>query len=221
MTDTLRALYVCYLPMSDPLVETQVVRYLEGLAAAGHVIHLLTFETEHRTRQDRTHLRRSLAERGITWHALRYHRRPSLPATIGDTLLGALVSSWLIRRHRLNLLHARVHVPAAMALIAGSVSPHQLLFDVRGLMAEEYVDAGRWTEGGIPWRLTKWVERKALEKADAAVVLTPFAETMLPRVASMPPDSGDPLLRGPLTLFAGPRSCTAPSVSGEVLTGRG
>ena len=187
MNNTLRALYVCYLPLSDPLVETQVVRYLEGLAAAGHVIHLLTFETERRTRQERTSLRRSLAQRGIAWHALRYHHRPSLPATIGDTLLGAFFSGWIIRRHRLDVFHARVHVPAAMALIARMLSPHRLLFDVRGLMAEEYVDAGRWTEGGVPWRMTKWVERKALEKADAAVVLTPFAVTMLPPVASMPP----------------------------------
>ena len=29
-----------------------------------------------------------------------------------------------------------------------------MIFDLRGLMAEEYVDAGRWRRGGLPYRLT-------------------------------------------------------------------
>jgi hypothetical protein len=40
----LRALYICYLSLEDPLVHTQVVAYLEGLAQNGHSIHLLTFD---------------------------------------------------------------------------------------------------------------------------------------------------------------------------------
>jgi glycosyltransferase involved in cell wall biosynthesis len=187
MSDRLRALYVCYLPISDPLVETQVVAYLEGLAAAGHRIHLLTFETRRRSRSERCELRARLAARGIGWHALRYHKRPSLPATLADAVLGALYAAWLLRRHRLEAIHARVHVPAAISLLAGVLSPHLLLFDVRGLMAEEYVDAGRWKQGGLSWRITKWVERRALRRAAACVVLTPQARGMLPEIAAGPP----------------------------------
>jgi glycosyltransferase involved in cell wall biosynthesis len=39
-------------------------------------------------------------------------------------------------------------------------------------MAEEYVDAGRWRQGGVPFRITKWIERVALARADGIVVLT-------------------------------------------------
>lgn len=187
MSARLRALYVCYLPLSDPLVETQVLAYLEGLAGAGHEIHLLSFETERRSRPERRRLRDELAARGIHWHSLRYHKRPSLPATAADAVAGAVLAAWLIRRHRLDLVHARVHVPAAISLLAGKLSPHRLLFDVRGLIAEEYVDAGRWTRGGLPWRITKWVERRALERAAAAVVLTPAAQRMLPELPAGPP----------------------------------
>ena len=38
------ALYLCYQSIHEPLTRTQVVAYLEGLAAAGHRIVLLTFE---------------------------------------------------------------------------------------------------------------------------------------------------------------------------------
>ena len=45
MPDSLRCLYVCYLSLDDPLVHSQVVAYLEGLARSGHTVHLLTFDT--------------------------------------------------------------------------------------------------------------------------------------------------------------------------------
>ena len=45
MPDSLRCLYVCYLSLDDPLVHSQVVAYLEGLARRGHTVHLLTFDT--------------------------------------------------------------------------------------------------------------------------------------------------------------------------------
>ncbi len=171
----LRSLYVCYLSLDDPLVHSQVVAYLRGLAAAGHRIHLLTFETRRLTWTQRRTLRAALAGDGISWHGLRYHKRPSLPATVYDTLAGAVCAALLVRRHRLDALHARSHVPAAMALIARRLCwPRRvaLIFDIRGLMAEEYVDAGRWRPGGVPFRLTKAVEHAAIARAKGIVVLT-------------------------------------------------
>jgi hypothetical protein len=143
----LRSLYVCYLSLEDPLVHTQVIAYLRGLAAAGHQIYLLTFETYRLTRRERRHWRSRLAKDGIAWHGLRYHKRPSLPATAYDTLIGALFTKALVVRHRIDALHARNHVPVAMAMLARRLTAGNrpaLIFDIRGLMAEEYADAGRW-----------------------------------------------------------------------------
>jgi len=47
-----------------------------------------------------------------------------------------------------------------------------MIFDVRGLMADEYVDAGHWRQGSIPYRLTKAAEHRALAAADGVVTLT-------------------------------------------------
>jgi len=175
----LRVLYVCYLGLDDPLVHTQVVAYLHGLSTRGHVIHLLTFETGRLSRGRRRRLRAQLSARGVRWHGLRYHKRPSMPATLYDVIRGVLVSAYLMRRHRLDVLHARSHVPAAMGLLASRLAPLRLLFDVRGLMAEENVDAGRWRAGSLPFRLTKLVERTAIRRAAAAVVLTERARRLL------------------------------------------
>jgi glycosyltransferase involved in cell wall biosynthesis len=166
-----RALYVCYLSLADPLVRTQVVAYLAGLAARGHTIHLLTFETEL-SRARRRELREEMAALGIAWHGLRYHKRPSLPATVYDTLVGSIVASWLLMRHRLRIVHARNHVPMAMALLTRPLLRRKILFDLRGLMAEEYADAGRWTRDGMPYRITEWIQRVGLRRASGFVVLT-------------------------------------------------
>jgi glycosyltransferase involved in cell wall biosynthesis len=171
MPRSLRSLYVCYLSLEDPLVETQVVAYLEGLARRGHTIHLLTFEPRlDPARRDR--LRADLARRGIAWHSLRYHKRPSIPATAFDALAGALVALRLMRRYRLDAIHARSHVPAATALIARRLSGCRLIFDIRGLLADEYVDAGRWPRGGLAQRITERVQAAAIARADEIVVLT-------------------------------------------------
>jgi glycosyltransferase involved in cell wall biosynthesis len=167
----LRALYICYLSLEDPLVETQVVAYLQGLARRGHTIHLLTFDARLEPGARRS-IDARLARRGIAWHSLRYHKRPSLPATVFDVLAGGLVATRIVRRHRLEAIHARNHVPGAMALIARMLTRCRLIFDLRGLMADEYADAGRWKMGGLPYRLTEAVQRAALRRAEGVVTLT-------------------------------------------------
>jgi glycosyltransferase involved in cell wall biosynthesis len=171
MPDTLRALYICYSSVEDPLIQTQVLAYLDGLAASGHTIHLLTFD-RRLSRGTRRLVRADLRRRGVAWHSARYHRWPSLPATVFDTVCGAAFAALLMRRHRLGAIHARNHVPAAMALIVRRARGCRMIFDLRGLLGDERVDAGRWRRGGLAYRLTVHIQRAALRHADAIVTLT-------------------------------------------------
>lgn len=179
----LRVLYICYLTLEDPLVQTQVVAYLSGLAQRGHTVHLLTFESRLAAAK-RCEIEDDLHGRGIVWHSLRYHKSPSLPATLFDAMVGAFTALCVVRRHRLDAIHARNHVPAVMALIACGLVRCRMIFDLRGLMAEEYADAGRWRRGGVAYRLTTWVQRVALRRADSVVTLT---EAVLPHLSGARP----------------------------------
>lgn len=139
-------------------------------------MHLLTYEKRgawRRSERVRRHeLRRRLAADGIHWHALKYHKRPSLLATGSDALLGTLYSIWLIVRHRINIVHARAHVPGVIGLPLKFFLRRKLIFDLRGLMAEEYIDNGAWVSGSLPVRLVKAAERTLLGQADRVIVLT-------------------------------------------------
>ena len=180
MAATLRSLYICYLTLDDPLVHTQVVAYLEGLSVRGHTVHLLTFENKLSPERRRL-LAMDMERRGITWHSLRYHKRPSLPATAFDVVVGSATAAHLVRRHGLDAIHARNHVPAAMALAVRRMTGCKVIFDLRGLMADEYADAGHWRRGGVPYRLTTWVQRLALQRADGIVMLTEALRRRLSR----------------------------------------
>jgi glycosyltransferase involved in cell wall biosynthesis len=59
-----------------------------------------------------------------------------------------------------------------MALILASLTGASFLFDVRGLLAEEYADSGVWPAGGFLFSLVKKVERRLIKAADAVIVLT-------------------------------------------------
>ena len=177
-----RALYICYFGVREPLVQTQVVAYLRQLARGGVRLHLLTFEpqpVETWAATEREQVRAALAAQGIQWHALTYHKRPTLPATIYDIMRGAQYARRLVRRERIALVHARSHVAAAMGALAVRGTRARLLFDIRGFMPEEYTDAGLWPAGGYLYRLTKAAERRLLKAADGYVVLTEKARAIL------------------------------------------
>ncbi len=175
------SLYICYQGLLEPLTQTQVVPYLEGLARAGYRMVLLTFEPRPLAAAEAAAWRDKLREKGIIWHWRRYNKWPSVPATAYDVLVGILTGFWLARRYRVRLLHARVHVPGLMALVLKRLTGAKLLFDIRGFMAEEYVDAGRWRAGGVLFRLTKRVERALVRAADGLVALTRKGKELLER----------------------------------------
>ena len=171
-----RVLFISYNGMLDPLGQSQVIPYLRELATRGVSFTLLSFERPKAFEPEGVaqceQLREKLKSQGIEWHRLRYPQRPSVPATIYDVLIGYRKASELVKRNRIELVHARGHIPATIALGLKKRFGIKMVFDLRGLMAEEYVDAEHWREGGIPYRLTKATERRILASTDAIVTLT-------------------------------------------------
>jgi glycosyltransferase involved in cell wall biosynthesis len=171
-----RVLFISYNGMLDPLGQSQVLPYLRELAKRGVRFTLLSFERDKAFTgegiKQGEQLCDKLKTRGIEWHRLRYHQRPSIPATIYDVMRGFSKAGALVRRNRIEMVHARGHIPATIALLLKRRFGIKMIFDLRGLMAEEYVDAEHWREGGLPYRITKAAERRILRATDGIVTLT-------------------------------------------------
>lgn len=171
-----QVLFISYNGMLDPLGQSQVIPYLKELSKLGAQFTLLSYERDHafspEGRKLCESLRAELAVSGIEWHWLRYHKRPSIPATAFDVAAGVRFASRLIRHKRIEMVHARSHIPALIALRLKQRLGVKMIFDVRGLMAEEYIDAGHWSANGPAARLTKKMEARALNATDGVVTLT-------------------------------------------------
>ncbi|MFZ1702570.1 MAG: glycosyltransferase family 4 protein [Pyrinomonadaceae bacterium] len=181
MTTTL---YICYFGVRQPLVRTQVIPYLQELAKGGIAVNLLTFEPDLKSEWTPEQIdaeRRSLAELGISWRCLAYHKRPSAIATAWDIFAGARLIRKLIAAEDIDILHGRSHVATLMGALARKYSSHKpkLIFDIRGFFPEEYTDAGVWPENGLLFRSAKRVENWLMKESDGFVVLTEKAREIL------------------------------------------
>lgn len=180
-------LYISYDGMLEPLGQSQVLAYLERLAA-GRRIHLISFEkrADWADRPRREAFRKRIAQAGIGWHPLRYHKRPAVAATALDIAAGSVLAAAVALRHRLGVVHARSYVAGLMALAAKRAVGAALLFDMRGLWADERVDGGLWPAGGRLYRAAKAVERRLLRAADHVVTLTHASVEEIRRLSGSP-----------------------------------
>lgn len=165
-----RVVYVSYDGMTDPLGQSQVLPYLRGLAGLGHHIELVSFEKPPHP----TPLRKQLHP-GLRWTGLRYHKNPTVPATLFDIVQGSAATTLLSLLRRADVVHVRSYVAGALAWLPTAALRRPLLFDMRGLWPDERVEDGTWSRSGRSGRVyhaAKALERLLVGHASAITVLT-------------------------------------------------
>ncbi len=166
-------LYMTYDGLLEPLGESQVVAYVRRLARRQSMT-VLSFEKPEdlRDRPRVARTRRRLIADGVNWIPLRYHKRPTLPATAWDIARGVQVAHALHARRPIAIAHARGYVASMIALGLARRRTIRFLFDMRGFWPEEKVEAGHWTRTSLAYRLAKRAEQRFFRRADAIVSLT-------------------------------------------------
>ena len=159
-------MYVSYDGASEPLGRSQVVAYLERLAA-DFLITLISFEKIPPPPDLREHLRAA----GIRWRPLRYHRRPAVASTAWDVAVGARAIGQELRRRPRSILHTRSYVATEMALRSPRARNAPLLFDIRGFWIDERLEGGG-LRPGLVHRYARRRERRFFGRADSIVTLT-------------------------------------------------
>lgn len=176
MNNPVPVLYVSYFGVLDPLGQSQVIPYLRALAKDGYCFHLISFERpvawNRMTPNGREQISSALAAEGIHWYPRLYHHRPILLAKMWDILTGIFLSLILIRRHGIQLVHCRATVASTVGYGVKKLLRVKFLYDLDGLLADQYVDYGHWKRNGIFDRVTTAFQRRFLASADAVVFLT-------------------------------------------------
>ena len=180
--------YVSYDGALEPLGRSQVVPYVIGLAASGLPMTLISFEkprdygTASRPSAAGRALAAELAAAGVRWLPRRYHKRPTLAATLWDVIAGVATLLRLRLTSDLRVVHARSYVAGLMAWLLKKTTGTAFVFDMRGFWPEERVDGGLWASGSRVYRVVKALEARFLRDADHIVVLTDRARDELQRL---------------------------------------
>lgn len=166
-----RVLYVSPNGIGTALVRSQVLPYVRGLSERGFDIRLMTFERgvpypEGEFPRDR-------------WLGLRPRQGSGLVAKLLDIAGGILAALRVVRRDRVRLVHARSYLPGAIAWAVSRLTGAPFVFDMRGFLGDEYVEAGLWNAGDVRYRGLRVAERALLRGATEIVVLTEAAARRL------------------------------------------
>jgi glycosyltransferase involved in cell wall biosynthesis len=139
-----KVLYLSYDGMTDPLGQSQVIPYLEGLVKNGYQITLMSFEKKEKLAKLSTHIQSILDKSGIKWEPQLFTKRPPIISKMYDVWKLKRKVKELYRRERFDFIHCRSYVSAGAAIQMSRKHKIPFLFDMRGFWVDERVDNGQW-----------------------------------------------------------------------------
>lgn len=167
----MKVLFIAYQAASDPLMESQGFSYMKKVAGKQAVQYsLLTFETKKSLIASEEHI--AALEQPIKWKYLMYRNKPRFLATCLNIILGIFAVFSIVRKDKIDIVHARGLIPALIAFIPVKLLSIKFFFDTRGLLAEKYVGGDLLSKDGLLYKLMRWGENMLLEKCDFFTVET-------------------------------------------------
>ena len=169
----MNVLYISYDGILEPLGQSQVLSYLEGLTNE-RVIHLISFEkpADKKNQCLYSKVSQRIEKANIQWHPLTYHKQPTAIATLWDIFRAIILGLWLVLRFKLRIIHARSYVSSVAALVIKKLLGTYYIFDMRGFWVDERVDGEIWSRDSYLYRIAKRLEKSFLLNSDVVVSLT-------------------------------------------------
>jgi glycosyltransferase involved in cell wall biosynthesis len=167
-------LYLTYDGLTDPLGQSQILPYLEGLAGLGHEITVISFE-----KKQGSELRAQGS--GLNVVQLSYHKSPPVLSTLYDIFLLRREVKKVLKTQQIQIIHCRSYITSLVGLWAKRKYGVKFIFDMRGFWADERVEGGLWNLSSPIFRLIygyfKKKEKQFLREADSVISLTRNAKT--------------------------------------------
>jgi glycosyltransferase involved in cell wall biosynthesis len=173
---TKNILYISYDGMTDPLGQSQVLPYICGLSKYGYIFTLISCEKPDRYESNKEVIEKICTDNGIDWRPLIYHKSPPILSTIWDVNQIQKLAYRLEEEKTFCLVHCRGYISALIGLGLKRRCGTKFLFDMRGLWADEKVDAGAWRLDHPLYKLVynffKKKEKEFFLNADHTISLT-------------------------------------------------
>jgi glycosyltransferase involved in cell wall biosynthesis len=166
-----KVVYISYNSIHEPLVDSQVLTYLKGLAKKDFEFTLITAEVKSRIRSA-DKIKGELAKVGINW-------MPVYRGKLG--VLGQLFAmrKLIIRMKGISFVHARSYFSGVVAYLVWRSVEIPYIYDIRGFWVEEKVYKGRLKPKSMVYKILKIIDQKVFQNASGVVSLTNKAKEII------------------------------------------
>ncbi len=137
-------LFISYDGMTDPLGQSQIIPYMQGLSKKGYQIFILSCEKKQAFVQHEAAVKNMLEGYSIQWHTVMYTKSPPVLSTIKDIVNLRRAAKKIHRKHSIDLVHTRPGIPALVGLWMKNKFHIRFLHDIREFYADSRVDGGIW-----------------------------------------------------------------------------
>ncbi|MCE2846266.1 MAG: glycosyltransferase [Sphingobacteriales bacterium] len=188
-------LYISIDGLTDPLGQAQILPYVCGLSNRGFQFTLVSAENPRLYSEHRLRIERICTEFGICWKPVVYRNSPPI---IGTIWMQKQMRKTALAAHKdlkFDLIHCRSYLATQLGSALSADWRIPILFDMRGLWADEKVEGGIWNIKNplhyAFYRHFKKVEKSLFAQCSGFISLTYAA---LPELAKI---SGSALLKKP------------------------
>tara|TARA_R110002072_G_scaffold302999_3_gene491102 strand:+ start:28279 stop:29505 length:1227 start_codon:yes stop_codon:yes gene_type:complete len=161
-------LYIASASISDPLIVSQVVRYLEQMQHSLTACHLITFERD--ASEDFSNITERLRAAGIHWHPIKAWKRLRSVGFWFDRHRALACARRIVAEENIGIVHCR-------SFLAGTLGRKlkrqnvRFLYDMRGLWSLEKRDKGT-IRNPYAFKVAHDLEQKLFRDADHIISLT-------------------------------------------------
>ncbi len=169
----MRILYLTHNGLTEPLGQSQVLPYLVGVSRRGADVAIVSFEPSGTSRDALERVRATVDGARIEWDYVERSARHDLATKVAEAARALALATASAARKRPRIAHTRSYVFGPVIEAIATATPGcRMLFDCRGLLADEYVDVGHWSEDDARTKAVRAFERHAFRRADGLVFLT-------------------------------------------------
>jgi glycosyltransferase involved in cell wall biosynthesis len=178
-----KILFISYDGMTDPLGQSQVIPYLQGLSKKGFQFYLLSCEKPQAFEKNKESVNQMLDGYSIEWHPIPYTKKPPVFSTIKDVLSLRKKAKQIHLLHTIDMVHTRPGIPALIGLMMKKKFAVKFMHDIREFYADSRVEGEIWNIKNPLYKSIynyfKQKEKQEIQLCDGIVCLTHAAEKII------------------------------------------
>lgn len=184
--------FLSYDGLTDPLGQSQILPYMEGLAKRGFKLMIFSCEKKNRFGLFGSEIQTRLKKAGIEWEFIYYTKKPPILSTLYDLFRLKGRINRKLKSHPPQIIHGRSVLPSLIGFRISVKTGARFLFDMRGFWADEKADAGYWNlKNPIYRRVYSFFRKKELLFFKESHALVSLTEMGVKRIAKECPSHAE------------------------------